>query len=107
MPLPLDYGHQSIDAGDKLGAAHAAGCIGALKFDDPGVWGVVEWTDAAAAHGAADATGCCGGAAPNGGQGGNLNWAPGMTDRKFSGGGGSTSMTSGGAGANGRIRIWY
>jgi len=49
MPLAIDYEHQSIGAGDKLGATPAAGWIVAIEADELGVWGMVEWTSAASA----------------------------------------------------------
>ena len=50
IDLPIDYEHQNDKPEAKLnGPVPAAGWIKELKADDTGLWGRVEWTDAARA----------------------------------------------------------
>lgn len=48
MPLCIDYEHQSVDAGKKIGPTPAAGWIHELASRDGEIWGRVAWTDRAA-----------------------------------------------------------
>jgi phage I-like protein len=48
--LPIDYEHQTLNAEKNGKPAPAAGWITGLKSKPDGIWALVEWTDAAAAH---------------------------------------------------------
>lgn len=48
MPLCIDYEHQSVEAGKKIGPTPAAGWIHELASRDGEIWGRVAWTDKAA-----------------------------------------------------------
>ncbi|KGD95686.1 phage protease [Rhizobium sp. YS-1r] len=48
--IVLDYEHQSINSQKNGHAAPAAGWIVGLEAREDGIWGLVEWTDKAAAH---------------------------------------------------------
>ena len=47
--LCVDYEHQSLNAAEKSGAIPAAGWIKALESRTDGIYGRIEWTEAAAA----------------------------------------------------------
>lgn len=48
--LVIDYEHQSIEAKRNGKPAPAAGWITAMQRRESGIWGLVEWTQPAAAH---------------------------------------------------------
>ncbi len=50
VPLPIDYDHQLLYSQDNGKPAPAAGWITEMEVRDDGIWGRVEWTEAAAAH---------------------------------------------------------
>ncbi len=50
VPIPIDYDHQLLYSPQNGRPAPAAGWITDLEARADGVWGRVEWTEAAAAH---------------------------------------------------------
>jgi phage I-like protein len=50
VPLPIDYDHQLLYSEKNGKPAPAAGWITDLEVREGGIWGRVEWTEAAAAH---------------------------------------------------------
>ncbi len=50
VPLPIDYDHQLLYSAKNGQPAPAAGWITEMEVRGSGIWGRVEWTEAAAAH---------------------------------------------------------
>lgn len=48
--LCVDYDHQSLTAAQKQGAVPASGWIKELQVREDGIWGRIDWTEAAAAR---------------------------------------------------------
>lgn len=49
QPLVVDYEHQAEKADSKSGPVPAAGWVMRMEARDTGIWGLIEWTEAAAA----------------------------------------------------------